>query len=81
LLSCQVKPLHDFFYGGACFKILEDDGDAHTSAFEKPRAADLYLFAGQCGYQCALNNVKWVMKGGECFGLASEQNLVHAGRV
>jgi len=19
--------------------------------------------AGQCGYQCALNNVKWVMKG------------------
>jgi len=24
----------------------------------------LYLFAGQCGYQCALNNVKWVMKGG-----------------
>ena len=24
----------------------------------------LYLFAGQGGYQCALNNVKWVMKGG-----------------
>ena len=24
----------------------------------------LYLFADQGGYQCALNNVKWVMKGG-----------------
>jgi hypothetical protein len=24
----------------------------------------LYLFAGQCGHPCALNKVKWVMKGG-----------------
>src|SRR5438045_9752350 len=39
LLSCQVKPFHDFFYRGACFEILKDDGDGHAGAFEKPRAA------------------------------------------
>src|SRR5438045_9236837 len=39
LLSCQVKPFHDFFHGGACFEILKDDGDGHAGAFEKPRAA------------------------------------------
>jgi hypothetical protein len=31
---------------------------------EAPLGVILYLFAGQCGYPCALNNVKWVMKAG-----------------
>lgn len=51
LLSCQVKPFHDFFYAGACFKILEDDGDGHAGTFEKPRAA---YFSGDALYRWAL---------------------------
>src|SRR6266702_7838039 len=41
LFACQVKPFHDFFYAGAGFEILEDDGDGHTRVFENPRAAYL----------------------------------------
>src|SRR6266851_757202 len=36
-----IEPFHDFFYAGAGFEILEDNGDRHTRAFENPGAAYL----------------------------------------
>ena len=40
LFSRHIEPLHDFFYAGPSFKILEDGGYGHARILEDPSAAD-----------------------------------------